>query len=157
MAIFPDPSCVKPGNIGPFSSGDESVVLKRNGPQKNLKKTCSLKRTENNLVMIIYVIYLRLPTIPWVAKKKWKFIYCSSHLGDNYVTPNGKHHSHYFILAFISSKLLLTHALRCLERLSLSSVDYLHLIFSEIFERQNAITMHIWSVLFSKESIWSML
>ena len=38
MAIFRDLSCVKPGNIGPFSSGDESVVLKRNGPQ-NLRKT----------------------------------------------------------------------------------------------------------------------
>ena len=46
-----------------------------------------------------------------------------------------------------------THALRCLEELS--SVDCLHLIFSEIFDKQNAITMYIWSVLFSKESIWS--
>ena len=38
MAIFPDPSCVKLGNIGQFSSGDEFVVLKRNVPQFFLKK-----------------------------------------------------------------------------------------------------------------------
>ena len=38
MAIFPDLSCVKPGNIRPFSSGDESVELKRNGPQFFIKK-----------------------------------------------------------------------------------------------------------------------
>ena len=33
IAIFPDLSCVKPGNIGPFSSGDESVVLKEMDPK----------------------------------------------------------------------------------------------------------------------------
>ena len=62
MAIFPDLSCVKPGNIGPFSSGDESVVLERNGPQNlKKKKTKLFIKTENNLVMILCVIYLPLP------------------------------------------------------------------------------------------------
>ena len=58
MAIFLDLSCVKPGNIGPFSSGDESVVLTRWTPK--LKKKLFIK-TENDLVMILCVIYLRLP------------------------------------------------------------------------------------------------
>ena len=43
---------------------------------------------------------------------------------------------------------MLTHALRCLE--GLSSVDCIHLIFNEIFDKQNAITMYIWSVLFQR-------
>ena len=48
----------KSGNIGPFSSGDEPVVLERNGPQ-NLKKM--FIKTEIDSVMILCVIYLHLP------------------------------------------------------------------------------------------------
>ena len=58
MAIFPDRSCVKPGNIRPFSSGAESGVLERNRP-RFLKENLFIK-TENDLVMTLCVIYSRL-------------------------------------------------------------------------------------------------
>ena len=54
--------CVKLRNIGPFSSGNESVVLERDGLQ-NLKEKNLFIKTENNLVMILCVIYFTL-TIP---------------------------------------------------------------------------------------------
>ena len=64
---------LKLGNIGPFSSGDKSVVLATNGPQ-NLKKLFISNNTMCHIFMLI---------IPGVAQKKSKFIYFSSYLGDN--------------------------------------------------------------------------